>query len=454
MIFKKLIITSLIVSSSFSNNIDRTDDLSLENVINLSISNDTWLLGNKYKQNSIEVSSIAAGTYADPKITIGAANIPTDTFDLNQEAMTQLKVGVSQMFPRGNSLEIKKEQLKLKASQFPFQREDRKSKLTVKISQLWLDAYKAQESIVLIEKNRSLFEQLSDVAESSYSTAVGKTRQQDIIRAQLELTRLDDKLTVLKQKRDIYLLSLSQWMYEFSEDQLVDEIILKTSNLILPNILPMIKVIDQSYINNNNSKELLNKFKDHPSIRNIEQKIKSVSKGILLSKEKFKPQFGINTSYATRDDDLKGKDRADLFSIGFTFDVPLFTDNKQNNELKASILRTKAVKTEKVQQLRKLLSSYETIKVNLLRLQDRKDLYLDKLLPQISEQAEASLTAYTNDDGDFAEVVRSRISELNAKIDLLNINVDIKKTIVKYNYLFSEKAKDILQIAKNKGENL
>ncbi len=457
MIYKSFIVASLLISSSFSLELDDiskkvNDDLSLTKVVNLALNNDSWLLGNRYKQKAIEVSSISAGTYADPKITIGALNIPTDTLDFNQEGMTQLKVGVSQMFPRGDSLEIRQAQLKLQASQFPYQREDRKSKLTVKVSQLWLNAYKAQESIVLIEKNRSLFEQLSDVAELNYSTAIGKTRQQDIVRSQLELTRLDDKLIVLKQKKDMFLLSLSEWIYDFSQDELEDEIILKTSNLMLSHKLPMIQMIDKQYINKN-SKELLTQFKNHPSIKNIEQKIKSVSKGILLSKEKFKPQFGINTSYARRDDDLNGKARADLFSIGITFDIPIFTKNKQNNELKASILRTKVVKTERVEQLRKLLSSFETIKVNLLRLEDRKDLYLNKLLPQISEQAEASLTAYTNDDGDFAEVVRSRIAELNAKIDLLNIDIDIKKTIVKYNYLFAKKAKEILQISKNKGNN-
>jgi outer membrane protein TolC len=208
MIYKSLFLSSLIISSSFSLELDDivkkdVNELALQNVIKIAVLNDSWLKGNEYSQEAIEESSIAAGTYADPKVTIGAANIPTDTFDLNQEAMTQLKVGISQMFPRGDSLEIRQEQLKLQASQYPYQREDRKGKLTVQIAQLWLEAYKAQESIALIEKNRSLFEQLADIAESSYSSAFGKTRQQDIIRAQLELTKLEDRLTLLKQDNKI-----------------------------------------------------------------------------------------------------------------------------------------------------------------------------------------------------------------------------------------------------------
>lgn len=450
MIYKSLFLSSLIISSSFSLELDDivkkdVNELALQNVIKIAVLNDSWLKGNEYSQEAIEESSIAAGTYADPKVTIGAANIPTDTFDLNQEAMTQLKVGVSQMFPRGDSLEIRQEQLKLQASQYPYQREDRKGKLTVQIAQLWLEAYKAQESIALIEKNRSLFEQLADIAESSYSSAFGKTRQQDIIRAQLELTKLEDRLTLLKQKKDTALLSLSEWLSDFTEDKINSENILESSNLLLPRSFPNIEMINPNYFNlKEDSEKILTTFENHPSIKNIEQKIKATSKSIKLARENYKPQFSVNTSYAKREDDLMGRNRADLFSVGLTFDLPIFVKNKQDKELKVAMLKTRSVETEKILQYKKLFSLYETTKADLIRLKERQSLYLTKLLPQMNEQSEASLTAYTNDDGDFPEVVRSRISQLNAQIDILNINVDIQKNIVKYNYLFTDNAENIV----------
>lgn len=450
MIYKSLFLSSLIISSSFSLELDDivkkdVNELALQNVIKIAVLNDSWLKGNEYSQEAIEESSIAAGTYADPKVTIGAANIPTDTFDLNQEAMTQLKVGISQMFPRGDSLEIRQEQLKLQASQYPYQREDRKGKLTVQIAQLWLEAYKAQESIALIEKNRSLFEQLADIAESSYSSTFGKTRQQDIIRAQLELTKLEDRLTLLKQKKDTALLSLSEWLSDFTEDKINSGNILESSNLLLPRSFPNIEMINPNYFNlKEDSEKILTMFENHPSIKNIEQKIKATSKSIKLARENYKPQFSVNTSYAKREDDLMGRNRADLFSVGLTFDLPIFVKNKQDKELQVAMLKTKSVETEKILQYKKLFSLYETTKADLIRLKERQSLYLTKLLPQMNEQSEASLTAYTNDDGDFPEVVRSRISLLNAQIDILNINVDIQKNIVKYNYLFTDNAENIV----------
>ena len=131
-----------------------------------------------------------------------------------------------------------------------------------------------------------------------------------------------------------------------------------------------------------------------------------------------------------------GSSRADLFSVGVTFDVPIFTENRQDNELKSAISATEAVKTERILLIRQLLGTYSSAKGRLLRLKERQKLYSSRLLPQIHDQAEASLSAYTNDDGDFSEVVRSRIAVLNTEIDQLILNVEEQKIRLELNYLF------------------
>jgi hypothetical protein len=53
------------------------------------------------------------------------------------------------------------------------------------------------------------------------------------------------------------------------------------------------------------------------------------------------------------------------------------------------------------------------------------------------EQADAALNAYTHDDGDFAEVVRAKIDQLNAGIEALDIEVERLKTISEINYFLT-----------------
>ena len=412
--------------------------------------NDPWLSGNRHSQDAIEAMSIAAGTLPDPTASLGFANFPTDTFDFGQEPMTQVKVGVTQMFPRGDSLAIKRKQLETVADQFPFQRLDRKAKIVVTVSQLWLNAYYAQESIVLIEKDRPLFEQLADIAEAGYSAALGKTRQQDIIRAQLELTRLDDRLTVLKQKQEMFMEKLSEWLSEYFRAEYSDSSTAATlpwSYLELDKTLPHIKMLQKSlYLADKEAdhQQLYGYFSKHPSILALDREIKAAQIGVDLAREKYKPAWGVNANYGYRGEAPNGQDRADFVSLGFSFDLPFFTANRQDKEVQASVSRAEAVKTKKWSMLRKMIAEFEKNRAQLVRQNERQRLYQDQLLPQMSEQAEASLTAYTNDEGDFAEVVRARIAELNARIDALGIDVERQKSIIELNYYFTDNADEII----------
>ncbi len=407
---------------------------SLSEAIDTAHMNDPWLKGSRYRQKKLESLSASAGTLPDPTVSLSFANLPTDSFDFGQEGMTQFKVGVSQMFPRGKTLSLRQEKLEKLSQIHPFVREDRKAQVEVTVAHLWLEVYRNQQTIGLIERDKSLFEHLVDVAQSSYTTATGRTRQQDLVRAQLELTRIEDRLTKLRQNRESQLASLAEWLNESSH----------TLQIEMPKVLNH-EGLGQSVLAQINSsldaQYLIQVLKQHPKIQSIDKKVGAEASQVKLAKQSYKPQWGINASYGYRDSDPMGNDRADLFSVGVRFDVPLFTNQRQDKQVQAAAAEYEAIKTERALMLRQLRSRFETAEAQYRRLSDRHTLFNSRLLKEMSEQAEASLSAYTNDDGDFAEVVRSRIAELNARIEALNIDVDIHKTIAQLEYFLVARPK-------------
>jgi len=132
-----------------------------------------------------------------------------------------------------------------------------------------------------------------------------------------------------------------------------------------------------------------------------------------------------------------GQSRADLLSVGVSIDLPLFTDNRQDQQVKSAISIAEATKTQKRVALQKLKGMYFKEYSQLSQLQKRNTLYQNTLLVQMAEQSQATLNAYTRDDGDFSDVMQARISELNAKIDALNIQVDKHIIIARLNYYIS-----------------
>ena len=404
--------------------------LMLDQAIRIAQVNDPWLDGSRLRQEAAESESVAAGALPDPTVSIGFANLPVDSFDFGQEPMTQLVVGIGQAFPRGDTRSLRRQQLLETSAQQPLMRLDRQAKVAVMVSQLWLESYRYDETIRLIEQDRSLFDYLADVAESAYSNALARTSQQDVIRAQVELTRLDDRLTALRQQRDIALAKLAEWLPSAEMTSL--QISTELPELSIPNGLNNTATAALS------ESDITSALLAHPSLQVFDQRIQISSTGVALAEQKYKPQWGLNASYGYRDNDPTGSDRSDFFSLGVSFDLPLFTGNRQDKEVQSAVASREATKTDKALALRAMRASLDANLSALERLEQRYQLYEERLLREVHDQAEASLNAYTNDNGDFAEVMRARIAELKANIDFHNIRVDRLKTIAELNYFFTD----------------
>ena len=118
-----------------------------------------------------------------------------------------------------------------------------------------------------------------------------------------------------------------------------------------------------------------------------------------------------------------------------SFDIPYFTEKRQKPKIRASRYTASARQTERILLFKELFSNYQQANAQLDVLDERKTLFEDVLLDQMSDLTETTLSAYTADEGDFEEVMRAYIGELNIKIELLEIDVERQKVISRLNYL-------------------
>jgi len=419
-VYKAAVIGALLITSL---GVSAEPTLALEDAIDIAIRGDPWSAQSIYLQRALFDESVAAGALPDPRITLGAANLPTDTFDTGQEGMTQATIGLSQRFPRGDSRSLARDKKIQLAESQSFQRENRQKLLVRSVTYLWLELWKAQESIRIIDNNRGLFEQLADVAEAGYTSTLTGSRQQDIIRGSLELTRLDDRLTGLYSQLETAQEELGEWVG-------ADTFRLRVSERIPSNLVAKL-VNTPSYANGNAAIT-------HASIRATDQLIDAGSLDIKLARQAYKPEWTVSAQYGYRDQTTGGQDRADLFSVGIGFDLPFFTGNRQDRTVSAAIARVEAAKSDRMLQVRRLTAEARAAAARINRLDDRIMLYQQTLLPQIAEQAGAALSAYNNDDGDFAEAVRARIAELNAQVDFIQMTAERAKNVANFRYLTAD----------------
>ncbi|MCB1608910.1 MAG: TolC family protein [Xanthomonadales bacterium] len=387
--------------------------LSTQRAIALAISQDPYLNGSEFAEQAFRDQAVAQSFRPDPRLTVSAANFPVDSFDFGQEPMTQLMLSVSQVLPRGDSLALRNQRELSQAAQQPLLREDRRASVTLAVTELWLSIYQAEQSITLIETDRGLFDQLVDAAELGYASGLMRSAQQDLIRAQLEVTAIEDRLTNLRQQRDSARQRLSEWVGPIAVDSELGPLS-PSADPVSPNA-PMLR--------------------SHPLLRATDAEIAALETDVDLARQSAKPEWMISAQYGLRGEAPDGRDRADFLSLGVSVDLPWFRRQRSDHQVSAAAGRAEAKRSDYALRLRQLSARWATAQSDLARIIERQALYERTLLPQMHELADAAINAYNNDEGEFAEAVRARIAELNAKIELLNIVVQRHRIHAQIAYL-------------------
>ena len=410
--------------------------LTLEDAISKAISEDEWLASSLHREAALRALSQGATALPDPKVNLGLLNMPTDSFDFNQEAMTQLSFSISQTFPAGDTLRLMAEKYSVQGDQLPLERDNRRAILAMEVSKLWLTAYQYEQSIKLVLRNKKLFEQLHDVVESSYSSAYGAAKQQDLVRSELELIKLDHRLAELEQGKRSALFKLSQYIQSSSSAEASAPIGLDVNS---------VESLNRSFaaMQMPSSEVLMRRLSQHPMVKMVEARSSIAQVDKALAEQQYEPQWGISLGYGYRGDDLSGNSRADLASVVASVSLPIFSSRNQDAQVKAAALKVEAIVSEKQLVLNELRSKYLTLSSDIDLLQGRVELFQRQLIPSYQQSAQTTLNAYTSNDGFFTEVVQARIAILNAQIELLAIRVERLKRLSELNYVLASTAEEV-----------
>ncbi|MGD8925460.1 MAG: TolC family protein [Thioalkalispiraceae bacterium] len=362
--------------------------------------------------------SVSAETLPDPKVSLGLVNYPTDTFARDQEPMTQTRIAIQQMFPRGDTLALKS-QLILQSSEInraAALNQERMVRRQVRSVFLELFYWQQAESVVL--KNQELFRKLVKITESQYASGI--QRQQDVIRAELELDMLDDRLDMVRTRQEQAKAKLVKLIGDAENNQLIS-----TTLPELPDVNFMADPIQQ--------------VEGHPRVKMEDGKVVRSQYGIKLAKQSYKPEWMFEVAYGMRDGaNPDGSQRPDFASVMVSFDIPLFTNHKQDRQVAASQQRYQAATDARKETIRQLLSEFQQERASWLRLKTRLQRYHAIIVPQSKQNARAALLAYQSRRGDFTTLMRARVTELETELKESRLQTDLLKAQARLLYLLGE----------------
>lgn len=392
-----------------------SEPLTLSKAVDTAIEKDPWLEKSVLQESALQQRANSENALPDPTLKLGLLNVPVDSFDLDQEPMTQIKASVVWKIPRGNSRSLKSRTFSEQADVQPLQRSARKSEVIRDVSLLWLEGWFAQASLELLNENRYLFEELRSITRSNYNSGFGTSRQQDLILADLELIRLDDRILKFELKHTAARDSLSKWLteeisgYRFAE--------LTESGLLSPSV-----------------QETRSSVEQHPSLLAIRQKQAVADTKLSLQRESTKPDWAMELGYAHRLDAPNGQERADFLSLGVSLNLPSLNQERTAGLINAAHDQRNILDKDYALKKRAFTSGLEKARTDRNNVRKRLTLYKETYLQQLALRIEAITNAYTADSINFEEVMRAQLQELNAKLEVIALQFQMSKADVLIDY--------------------
>jgi outer membrane protein TolC len=391
--------------------------LQLAEAETLALENDPMLQSFAERRRAMQETAIAEAQLPDPTLRFGGANLPATSLSLTPEQMTQLQVGVGQSFPRGDTLRIRGERASARAEIERQKQEARLATLLLDVRTAWLETYYWQNAIGILNSQETALEQLVEVTQAHY--AQGRGQQQDVLRANLELSLLADKIIDAERQLENAQAVLARWI---GADDAARPLTSTIPALGTPLSFDQIK----------------NAIVDHPLLGIRDAEIQVQRREVDLARQAYKPMWGVNVSYGSRASDSLGRDRADFVSVMVNLDIPLFTGNRQDRRLSAARRQESATRLIRDDQIRLLNQMLDDSWSDWQRSGERLTLYSDEILGVATETYDVTLNAYRNEVADFALLIRARLLDFETRLQALGLSTEHEKALARLLYLQGE----------------
>lgn len=378
----------------------------LAELIEIGLTENEDLLSLSAKVESLKELVPFAGSLEDLRLGIAAVNMPTDTFDFDQEPMTQKQIFIAQKVPWFGKLSLKEQRQTLIAGRQQAVLEAKRLELARNIAITYYELGFIASSLEINGRLTEMENQLIRVAETRYAT--GRGLQQDVLQAQVELSKLlDEKITLEKKRRSL-------------EDR-INELLSRER------FIPVSPPGDLSYpgLNLDIGQLQARSLIGNPWLKARQAEVNEAEVEIELAKKDYWPDMDFRVAYGQRDEDFTGRNLPDLVTASVVFNIPIWQNTRQDKNLAAKQKNYLAVRKSYQNLTKSLPHQVDRLVTEIHNLQENYRLFSDALMIQAEHWAKSSLAAYVVDKVEFNTMLNAHIRllrfELKTKQYLFNI---------------------------------
>lgn len=371
--------------------------LGMAEAVSLALANNPGLAASRAATQARHHIPEQAGSLPDPVITLQAMNLPTDSFSASQENMTQMQFGIAQRLPFPGKLALRERSARWEAEAAGFSEAEAGLQLVRQVRHSWWNLFYLKRSIGIVKRNQELLRQFTRIAGSKYK--LGKGLQQDVLLAQLELSKLLDRELQLAAAGRRERARLNAMIGRAADTPLA---LPDTVSEELPTVGAEIDLKAEALAN-------------RPWLASQQALVQAAESEIDLAGMERYPDFTLAAAYGFRQgvNPVNRQSRPDLATAMLSFNVPLFShirqrrllDQRKAEHLQASF-RLEDMRYAVEAEVAEALAAYSGAS-------EQARLFRQGIIPQASQTVASMLAGYQVGKVDFLNLVNAQITLYN-----------------------------------------
>jgi outer membrane protein TolC len=372
-----------------------------------------------YRWQSSQAAISPAGTLPDLQVGIALLNLPVNSFAFNQEPMTGKQFSLRQKIPFPGKLGLKSDLAQVQSEMEQAFYQEARNQLKAQVRLFYYELFYLTRALDVLEKNLDLLHQVREVAETRYS--VGTGLQQDILRIQVELLKMEEQRENLLYRRGEINARLNELLNRRGSARIVpmDSLSIPVTNIPLDTLL----VQAERY---------------RPLVQAWELQTRQHEKRVALARKQYWPDFTLGVAYTRREKLVSGYAGVDFFSAWLTVDVPLYFWRKQRKQVEQQTLLQQTTRWNFRKVLNQVRAEIAVVYQDLQRNRRLVQLYREGILPQAEQSFRSDLSGYRTGKIDFLTLLNSQMVLFNYHQEYYRMVSNLHKQVARLSFLVGE----------------
>lgn len=365
--------------------------LTLKRAVELALAGNPGLAEIKARAEALAAVPSQAGALPDPVLNVDLLNVPTRNFDLRREDMTMLEIGLSQTFPFPGKRALQQQIAEQEALAAADSVDEARLRLARDVKQGWWQLYYFDRALNVTAEAERFFRQLVEISEAKYR--VGQGSQQDVLMAQLELSKLKDERLELVGMRHT----------ETAQFNALLDRVPETPVAIPAEAQAELPVLAEAALQEK-ARQARPLFAQHQKMLDA-AKVK-----VDLARKDFYPDVTVGAGYGVRQNTPTGETRSDFASFRFSLNLPVYAADKQAravDQRQSEYLETRySIQDEH----RRAQADIAAKSAEYAHARERLALFEKEIIPEARQTVSSLLAGYQVGRSGFSDLLRAELT--------------------------------------------